>query len=100
MQTLLAYIAGIILHLTANWVYFDLMRSGERGAKRFFAFWLGWPLTFLTKLLVNERPALGMREDDEGLRELVGEIRRDRRVRSAVSEGAQRDGLPDPESPS
>lgn len=74
-------IFAVILSIVANLVYFDMRRSGEHGFKRFLAFWLGSPVSFLTLLLVPEGRTLPVRGDDEGLNELVDEIRQDRESR-------------------
>lgn len=82
-------IGGIVLafvFVIANWTYLDFRRVDERGFKRFVAFWLGWPLSFLTKILVENGSQPGMELHDRDLGKLVKEIRRDRLLR-ARSEG-------------
>ena len=78
------FLVGSILWIVANLAYLDDRRAGRRGFKRLVAFWLGWPWTFVTLLSVDEGSQPELRTDDEGLRELVREIRRDRRGRLAA----------------
>lgn len=86
---------GFFVWLIANWAYLDFRRNGIRGFKRVVAFFMGWPTTFLTLLLVVESRRPRIKDDDEGLEELVREIRRDRLVRegwddsSAVGPGRE-----------
>lgn len=75
-------VVGFILWVLANWVYVDMRRRGERGIKRFLAFWLGWPGTFVGMLSVDEKSQPTIRADDRDLRSLVQDIRRDRILRS------------------
>ena len=89
-------IGGIVwafVFVIANWTYLDFRRVDERGFKRFVAFWLGWPLSFLTKILVENGSQPRMKLDDRDLGELVKEIRRDRLLRGR-SKGAG--ALPSP----
>ena len=86
METIIGGIVGVFVFVIANWTYLDFRRVDERGFKRFVAFWLGWPLTFLTKILVENGSQPRMELDDRDLGDLVKEIRRDRLLR-ARSEG-------------
>ena len=74
-------IVWAFVFVIANWTYLDFRRVDERGFKRFVAFWLGWPLSFLTKILVENGSQPRMKLDDQDLGELVKEIRRDRLLR-------------------
>jgi hypothetical protein len=67
--------------LIANWAYFEFRRTGDRGFKRLVAFCLGWPASFVTMLMVAEGSLPRVRDDDEGIAELVEEIKADRRLR-------------------
>ncbi|MGD2068833.1 MAG: hypothetical protein PVI57_09205 [Gemmatimonadota bacterium] len=87
-------IVGLILWVLANWVYVDMRRRGERGIKRFFAFWLGWPGTFVGMLSVDEKSQPTIRADDRDLRSLVQEIRRDRMLRGPGESGPPGAGEP------
>jgi hypothetical protein len=62
----------------ANWVYLDFRRTGKRGFKRLVAFWMGWPATFVSLLVVRDGSQPRMLADDDGLDDLMAEIRRDR----------------------
>lgn len=84
-----AEIVAFVVWVVANLAYYDFRRDGVRGARRFFAFWFGWPTTFVTLLVVSEGDRERLRSDDEGLDELVREIRRDR----ALREGDRRPSL-------
>jgi len=78
MDILLREIAGLVVWLVANAVYLDSVRRGRRGFKRFLAFWMGLPATFLCKLLVTEgsQPDLQPPPDDEDA--LLEDVRRSR----------------------
>ena len=77
------YVVGFLGWVVANVVYADFRRRGTRGFWRFIAFWMGSPTTFATLLLVPENVVEPVLESDEGLDELIGEIREDRREREA-----------------
>ncbi len=86
MEAIIGGIVGAFVFVIANWTYLDFRRVDERGFKRFVAFWLGWPLTFLTKILVKNGSQPRMELDDQALGELVKEIRRDRLLRGRSAE--------------
>jgi hypothetical protein len=83
-------IAALIMWVLANAVYVDMRRRGERGFKRLCAFWLGWPGTLVGMFSVDEASQPAIRHDDEGLRSLVEDIRRDRIARGDL--GSEIDG--------
>jgi hypothetical protein len=74
-----------IVWITANVAYRSCVREGERGFKRFAAFWLGWPGTFVSAFSVRRGKRVAKSEIDElaGEKELLMEIRRDRAHRIA-----------------
>lgn len=67
--------------IVANWAYLDFRRTGTRGFKRLVAFWMGWPATFLSLLVVRDGSQPRIQADDSGLEDLVHQIRRDRLMR-------------------
>lgn len=79
-----------IVWITANVAYRSCVREGERGFKRFAAFWLGWPGTFVSAFSVRRGKRVAKPEVDEmeGEEALLMEIRRDRARRIA---GGRRD---------
>lgn len=74
-------VVSFIVWLVANVVYLDMKRSGARGIRRFFAFWLGSPTTWITLLFVREGSALRLEPPPDDEEALLAEIRRDRRLR-------------------
>lgn len=77
VERVVAFVAWLI----ANWAYLDFCRRGEGGFMRLVAFWIGFPTTFVTSLVVEEGGQPRMREDDDDLDELFREARRDRILR-------------------
>jgi len=86
VSELLRAAAGVLVSVVANLVYFDLRRRGRRGWTRFFSFWLGTPVTWLTFFVLKEgsQPALEPPADDEEA--LLREIREDRALRAGPGE--------------
>lgn len=87
MESVVQLVVWIFAFVVANWAYRDFVREGSGGFGRLVAFWMGFPATFATRLLVRERSETDMRDDDEGLDHLVREIRRDRVRRGAEGRG-------------
>ncbi|HEX9885580.1 MAG TPA: hypothetical protein VGA70_03790 [Longimicrobiales bacterium] len=85
-------VIGLFAWFIANWVYLDFRRTGRRGFKRLVGFWMGWPGTFLSMLLVRDGSQPAMLGDDTGLDQLMNQIRRDRRLRAG-------DERPSPDPP-
>lgn len=86
-------IVGGVLWILANVVYWEARREGERGCRRFLAFWLGFPTTILSLLFIPEGSQPPLRNDDRGLKGLVQEIRRDRGVRGNTEGGSGEEGV-------
>ena len=88
-------ILGSLVWLMANVAYGSYVRDGERGFKRFAAFWLGFPLTifFADVIPRTRRITKSKRDEFEEERELLMEIRRDRARR--LSRGQEEDEGPD-----
>lgn len=80
LSSLIQRITGALVWLVANVVYLDKRRRGRRGFARFFAFWLGMPVTVFTLFLVREgdEPLPRPPDDDDAL---LREVRRDRALR-------------------
>lgn len=87
MEPTVEKVVAFVAWLVANWAYLDFCRMGEGGFKRLAAFWIGFPTTFVTRLVVDEGTQPRMREDDDDLDELVREVRRDRRLREGGGPG-------------
>ena len=85
--TLSFKVATSFAWLIANWAYLDFRRTGDGGFKRLVAFWMGWPMTFVTAMLVKNGSQPQIRLDDRNLDELVDEIRRDRLLRERSDRG-------------
>ncbi len=83
MQGFINELVGALVWLVANGVYVDARRKGARGAHRFFAFWMGMPLTWVWFFTVGEgsEPRIAPPPDDEEA--LLEEVRRDRSRRLA-----------------
>jgi hypothetical protein len=91
---MLSEVLGALVWIIANVTYRSLVREGERGFKRFAAFWLGWPGTLISAFSVRRaRPVIGV-EIDESKEEhkLLMEIRRDRSRRLAQERGGAAEG--------
>ncbi len=94
---MLGWILYWLVEIMANVTYVSYVREGERGFKRLAAFFLGWPYTLVSYLVIkpkNQRLAppktdaryqaqLELEED----RDLLLEIRRDRARRISRGEG-------------
>ena len=78
LERLVAAVVGLMVWVVANVVYANQVRVGKRGFRRFLAFWLGFPATFFSLLVLDEgsQPALEPPPDDEEA--LLREVRRDR----------------------
>jgi hypothetical protein len=76
----------------SNVVYFDLKRKGVRGFRRFLAFWMGTPWTWVSFFVVKEgsQPTFEPPPDDEAL--LFQEVRRDRMLRERSERPPSFDG--------
>lgn len=81
MEILVREVVGLFVWLVANAVYLDALRRGRPGFKRFLGFWMGFPGTFFTKLLVAEgsQPTVEPPPDDDA--SLLADVRRDRALR-------------------
>lgn len=96
MDAFLRQLVGLVVWLVSVAVYLDARRRGRRGFTRFVAFWVGFPATWISWLVVREgtQPDIQPPPDDEMA--LLEEIRRDRDTdRSLPSPGA---GRPDEEA--
>ena len=84
-------ILGSLVWFMANLAYGSYVRDGERGFKRFAAFWLGFPLTLCSAFVITRTRRLRVPGGDEleEERELLLEIRRDRARR--LSQGQEED---------
>jgi hypothetical protein len=78
MLDFLEELVGLVVWLLAVAVYVDARRKGLRGFRRLVSFWMGFPATWLSFLVVSEgsQPLLAPPPDDEDA--LLEEIRRDR----------------------
>jgi hypothetical protein len=94
---MLREVLGALVWILANVTYRSLVREGERGFRRFAAFWLGWPGTLVSAFSVRRaRPVSGAQIDESAEEQkLLMEIRRDRSRRLAQEQrgvsGAQGD---------
>lgn len=93
---MLKEILGALVWIIANLAYRPMVRDGERGFRRFAAFWLGWPGTLVSYFTINPGKRLAKPKadaryqaqlDSEGERDLLLEIRRDRARRTALGQG-------------
>ena len=91
---MLARFLWLLVWIVANVVYASMVRDGQRGFRRFAAFYLGWPGTFVSFLAIQPKRRVADAEVDahyraqlefEEDRDLLFEIRRDRARR--VSQG-------------
>ncbi len=71
---------GSFVWVAANFTYCAYVRDGERGFKRFAAFWLGFPITLISMFAVpkTRRASVNDRSELEEERNLLLEIRMDR----------------------
>ncbi len=86
VSALVKSITGMLVWVVANVVYFDKKHRGVKGLARFFAFWFGLPLTFLTNILVREGEEGRIRPPPDDEEELLREVRRDRALRDGSDE--------------
>lgn len=77
---MLSGLLGSFVWVAANFAYRSYVRDGERGFKRFAAFWLGFPITLVSSFVVPhaERVRAPRRNELEEEHRLLLEIRRDR----------------------
>ena len=98
---MLGWILYWLVEITANVTYVSCVREGERGFKRLAAFYLGFPYTFVSYLVIKpKKKRLAAPRTDgpyraqlelEEERDLLLEIRRDRARRISQShEGGER----------
>ena len=80
-------ILGAAVWVIANLAYGSMARTGEQGFRRLAAFWLGWPGTFVSYIVVKPTRRMAEHQMDpryqkqlelEEERDLLLEIRRDR----------------------
>lgn len=73
---------GLLIWIAGNYFYYEYRKEGERsGFKRFVSFWMGFPLTVVTMLVVPlGKSPLQVPPPSEG-DSLLEEIRRDRALR-------------------
>ena len=71
---------GVFVWVAANFAYWSYVRDGQRGFKRFAAFWLGFPITLVSSFMAphTERVRAPQRSELEEEQRLLLEIRRDR----------------------
>ena len=79
---------GLIISVLAVFVYIDARRKGLGGFRRLAAFWFGFPATFFVMMLVRDGSQPAIRSHDEGITDLVAEIRKDRAARLHDGAGA------------
>ena len=94
---MLARILGALVWIIANFAYGHMVRDGERGFRRFAAFCLGWPGTFVSYLTIKPKrrpaepnidPRYRAQLESEEERELLLEVRRDRARRISRDQGS------------
>ncbi len=80
-------ILGAAVWVIANLAYGSMARTGEQGFRRLAAFWLGWPGTFVSYMVIKptrrmSEPQMDPRYQEQlelkEERDLLLEIRRDR----------------------
>ncbi len=83
-------ILGGLVWVMANVAYGSMAGTGERGFRRFVAFWLGWPGTLVSYFVIKPTRRVAEPKADpryraqlelEEERDLLLEIRRDRALR-------------------
>ena len=83
---------GAFVWVAANFAYLSYVRDGQRGFKRFAAFWLGFPITLVSGFVSPrahrvhrvhraERVQTSQESELEEEHKLLLEIRRDRALR-------------------
>ena len=75
-----SWLLGAFVWMAANFAYWSYVRDGERGFKRFAAFWLGYPITLVSMFVARhaKRVRAPQRSELEEEHSLLLEIRRDR----------------------
>ena len=87
-------LVGLIIWLLGNYFYYEYRKEGERsGLKRFVTFWMGFPLTVVSLLVVPLGKSPLLKAPPSEGDSLLEEIRRDRALRDMqkrleLSEGA------------
>jgi hypothetical protein len=84
-------LAGFAVWLVANGVYVDLRRKGEKGFARLVCFWLGFPVTWISLLVVKEGSQPRVRPPPDDVRSLLHDIQRDRALRAGDPPDPDRD---------
>jgi len=75
-------LVGLIIWLCGNYFYYEFRKEGERsGFKRFIAFWMGFPLTVVSLLIVPMGKSPLLKPPPSEGDSLLEEIRRDRALR-------------------
>ncbi len=75
-------LVGLIIWLCGNYFYYEFRKEGERsGFKRFIAFWMGFPLTIVSFLIVPMGKSPLLKAPPSEGDSLLEEIRRDRALR-------------------
>ncbi len=71
---------GAFVWVAANFAYWSYVRDGQRGFKRFAAFWLGFPITLVSGFVSPraQRVQASQESELEEEHKLLLEIRRDR----------------------
>jgi len=89
MDGFVEHLVGLVVWLVSIVVYVDARRRGRHGFTRLVAFWLGFPATWISLLVVGEgsQPDILPPPDDEAA--LLEEIRRDREAGRALKEGPE-----------
>ncbi len=86
LSSLVRSITGGLVWVVANVVYLDKRRRGRKGLARFFAFWVGLPVTFITLIVMREGEEDLVRPPDDDEEALLHEVRQDRALRDGPSE--------------
>ena len=86
---LLEKLVGFLVWAVANGVYLDMKRDGVHGFRRFLAFWLGTPTTWLTLLFVKEGSAARVKPPPDDEEALLARVREDRRLRRGEEEAPE-----------
>jgi hypothetical protein len=81
MVPFLQWAVGAIVWTLANVVYVDMRRKGVRGFGRFAAFWVGFPGTWLSLLVVRGGQAATIEAPDDDEEVLLRQVRLDREAR-------------------
>ena len=98
-------LVGLIIWLCGNYFYYEFRKEGERsGFKRFIAFWMGFPLTIVSLLIVPMGKSPLLKAPPSEGDSLLEEIRRDRALRDMqerleLSQGAGEPKVDSPELP-